>query len=329
MAEPAIHILMATYDGARFLRAQLDSLVAQQDADWVLWVRDDGSRDGTRAILAEAAVRDARIRIVGDARGRLGSAGSFFALMELARREGAARFALCDQDDVWRADKLARLRAELDCIETRCGAEMPALVWSDLAWIGADGAALGASHFRGAGLAEALHGAGFWLLAMNAVPGCAMLGNAALLEHALPRPPGVVHHDWWLALVAAACGRVGVVSEPLLAYRQHEANQIGARALSQRMLGALRSPSAALASGRRVYWQAVAQARALQAQAAAAMHEDWAAACRATVQGLGARSAPRRMRAALCGPVRRIGGLRNLLLLAVAAAPPLPDSLLE
>lgn len=328
MTESPLFVLLASYEGARFLPAQLASIAAQTDPDWRLLVRDDGSRDGTREILEDAAARDDRIHLVRDDRGRLGSSASFHALMELARDAGAQRFALCDQDDVWVPTRLQRMRETLTRIGDGPDGPLPALVYSDLAWIDADGRRLAASHFRRAGLATALAGPELWLLAMNAVPGCAMVGNRALLELALPAPAGIVHHDWWLAAVAAAAGRVGVIDAALVEYRQHGGNVVGAQSLAARVTDAAAAPHIALRRGAAVYWQAVAQSRALlERLPPGRMNPGWHDACTHVVGALGAASPLQRMRAVLRGPVRRPGVLRALLMFAAAVSP--RDSLIE
>jgi len=203
MIESPTWILLATYDGERFLRRQLASLFAQTDRNWRLLVRDDGSSDRTPALLGAAAAADARVRVVDDDGGRLGSSRNFFRLMHAALAEGADYFAFCDQDDIWQPDKLATLRAALRAGER---AAAPCLVYSDLSWIDARGDEIARSHFRAScgGMPEQDHR---WLMAMNLIPGCAMLGNRALLECALRRMD-LAHHDWWVALAAAAMGEL-------------------------------------------------------------------------------------------------------------------------
>ena len=326
-AEPAIYILLATFNGGRFLAEQLASLGAQEDDNWRLLVYDDSSTDGTPEILARTARDDRRVSIQASRRERLGSTACFFLLMQQALDQGAQYFALCDQDDVWLPEKLQRQRAVVQALEDAGQGGSAVLCWSDLRWIDSQGRTLAGSHFRRAGAAVALQGPGRWLLAMNAVPGCAMVGNRALLERALPRPPGVEHHDWWLALVAAACGRVGVLETPLAGYRQHGGNLVGAASPETTILRALVSPSALFARANATYWQAVVNATRLRQRCASGpMSSDWAYAIAHTVQELGATSAWRRAAAVLRGPVRRIGGWRNLLMLVCALrSGPQPD----
>ncbi len=323
-----IHILLATYQGGEHLRAQLDSIRAQQDSDWRLLIRDDGSSDGTRRLIDAAAAMDSRIRVLDEPGGRLGAAGNFFALMEAARAEDARMFALSDQDDFWYPDKLAVLRAEYRRVAAMRGREQPILIFSDLAWVDANGRCLARSGFDASRARPALSGIdkdARWLLAMNLIPGCAMLGNRALLDFALPRPRAVEHHDWWLALLAAAVGTLVVVDRPLGDYRLHAGNTIGAASWGARIAGFFRRPSEQLRRGRRTHWQAVANARALADRMAGRdLDPDWRQALAFTLTELGSTNPMRRARASVTGPVRRVGWARGLLAL-LAAAMPMPD----
>jgi hypothetical protein len=320
--ESPVYILLATFNGRRFLEALLASLYAQEDGNWRLLVYDDGSIDGTPEILARAARNEHRVSIQASRPEHLGSTASFFLLMQRALDMGARYFALCDQDDVWLPEKLKQQRAVIHALEGAGHANRALLCWSDLSWIDGQGKTLARSHFRRAGAGAALRGPGPWLLAMNAVPGCAMLGNRALLEKALPQPPGVAHHDWWLALVAATCGCVEVLDRPVVGYRQHGRNLIGAASPGTKVLGALASPAGLLARGRATYWQAVVNATRLHQRCGSQPPPaDWARAIAHTERELGARSALRRVWAVLRGPVRRIGVWRNLLMAVCAFTP--------
>ncbi|MGN3974600.1 glycosyltransferase [Tsuneonella sp. SYSU-LHT278] len=106
---PAISILLPTFNGARYLRAQLDSIVAQTFGDWELLAIDDGSSDDTVAILREYAARDPRITLLPSEGNRRQKA----RLVELLRLARGKWIAISDQDDIWAADKLERLVAAI------------------------------------------------------------------------------------------------------------------------------------------------------------------------------------------------------------------------
>jgi glycosyltransferase involved in cell wall biosynthesis len=255
MVPPSIDILLATYNGASFLGAQIESLLAQKDVGFRILVHDDASSDNTQEILERYRRATPEVFVIFKGSENLGAVVSFSHLLGQA---SAPYVALCDQDDVWAPDKLRILLARMREMESEVGKETPVLAHCDLSVVD-----------------EGLHQrhASFWrysgfnpprtdlprLLIKNTVTGCASLINRALVELALPVPPAALMHDYWLALLATAAGRVVTVDEPLVAYRQHPRNAIGARPYGWRSLlerlahlrnwdmGALRKQAAAVA----------------------------------------------------------------------------------
>lgn len=222
MREP-IEVLLAVYRGGAHLREQLASLAAQRGAAWELLVRDEGGEDG--ALLAEfAAAHPGRVRLL-DGGLRLGAAGNFAALLAASTRP---HVACCDQDDVWHPLRLAAGERLLRQAEAEGGAATPLLVHSDLAVTGPALEPIAPSFWALQGL-EPRGGARLArMLVQNVVTGCSVLMNRALLDRALPLPSQAIMHDWWLALVAAACGRLLHLPAAALRYRQHGGNQLGA-----------------------------------------------------------------------------------------------------
>jgi glycosyltransferase involved in cell wall biosynthesis len=231
MGMSMIDVLMATYNGARHIEAQLASIAAQTHADWRLVVRDDGSTDATPAILAGfAEAHPGRVEIVEDGRANLGSQNNFSALME---RTQAPYAALSDQDDIWIPERLDLSLRAMRELEARHGAEMPLLVFSDrtvlddtggeeMQWARNEGVPLSVGQdFRK-------------LLTMNVVAGCTTLLNRPLLRLVAPVPRQARLHDHWLALVAAGAGRVAVVDRPTVRWRQHASNVTGIRQVGAR-----------------------------------------------------------------------------------------------
>ena len=124
-----IEILMATHNGERFLREQIDSIRTQTDPDWRLTVSDDGSADGTEEILRAYAEREPE-RITRYVSGRrFGNPRDHF--LHLIRHCGAEWMMLCDQDDTWFPEKIAVFREAMEAAEAQYGKEMPLLVFSD------------------------------------------------------------------------------------------------------------------------------------------------------------------------------------------------------
>lgn len=229
---PGICIVLASHDGARFLSAQLDSLLAQSVGGFRLLVMDDHSSDDSAAILARYARRDPRMQLVErDAAAPSGALPSYAQLLQTAARSGADYVFCADQDDVWEAGKLAGMMQALQ--EAEGAARLPALVHHDLEVVDAGLLVVAGSFWEYMKLDPGTESRPQRLLSRNEVTGCAMACNRALLELALPIPPQAIMHDWWLALCAAYFGRLRPVRKRWVRYRQHGANAIGAKSFRQ------------------------------------------------------------------------------------------------
>lgn len=262
---PRTFIVLATYNGARFLPAQLASIQAQTVTAWTLLVRDDGSTDNTTELVRAAAHLDPRIELVdGDRPGHAGVVGNFGRLAALALERGASHVFLADQDDVWAPDKMARLLEAMTAAEARRGVDCPVLAHSDLRLIDGDSRAVADSFMRFQRIRHEERDPLRMLLVQNFVTGCATAVNRALLSFATPVPDGVPMHDWWLAICAAATGELVFITEPTIDYRRHGANTVAVRGF-WRTLNPLRSDWRAVwRSGRTTQSAARTQAEALR-----------------------------------------------------------------
>lgn len=230
---PAVDVLLATYQGAEFVDELLRSLCAQTVPARIV-VRDDGSTDSTRDVLARFA---GRIVLVRDSGRNLGVIGNFNALTAYADAEYTA---FADQDDIWEPGKLAAQLTLMRELEYRHGRETPLLVHSDLALCDGRGRIISSSLWSYQRLCPDIQSFSR-LLVQNNITGCTVMINAALKKLAFPVPEDAVMHDWWLALVASAVGKIAFVRTPLVCYRQHGRNQMGAvRGGLRRALYALR-----------------------------------------------------------------------------------------
>lgn len=228
MTRPRLSIVLCTYNGAAYLQPQLDSLLAQTRLPDEIVIADDGSTDASMDMLQAFAQRARETGIAVQLRRNpenLGYVGNFSAGLRMAKGE---LLFLCDQDDVWRADKLARMADRFE--------QEPSLLLlhSDARLVDAQGGSLQCSLFDALQMTaqekQAIHAGHAFevVLRRSFVTGATAALRRSLVDLALPVEAGWVH-DEWLTAVAAAVGRVDFVDEPLIDYRQHGANQIGMR----------------------------------------------------------------------------------------------------
>ncbi|MQP64538.1 glycosyltransferase [Niveispirillum sp. SYP-B3756] len=220
-------ILLATYNGETYLPALIASIEAQLDRDYRVLVRDDGSSDGTLALVEAWKARDPdRVSILEMDQPAGGAAANFTRLMTAA---DAPYILFADQDDLWHPEKVGTTVAALIRAEAETSAETPLLAFCDLAVVDADGMVINPSFRRFQGM-DAKAGAAFHrLLTENVVTGCAMGINRAACRIGCNVPTESLMHDWWLALVCAARGRIITMPECLIDYRQHGNNAVGAK----------------------------------------------------------------------------------------------------
>ena len=231
---PKIAILLSTYNGEKFLSEQLDSLLEQTYSNLVIVLRDDNSYDDTCLVLDDYSTRyKERIhRIYGD-NDNLGPSRSFSSLIEYVLREkellglASAYMMLCDQDDIWFPEKVEIQVQQMLVAERRIPTQ-PILIHSDLHVVSATNQLIAESFIKYQGL-EINRNEFPNMVISNLVTGCTAFINEKLAKNAIPIPEKAIMHDWWLALVASATGEVIFLKTPLVYYRQHGLNTIGAR----------------------------------------------------------------------------------------------------
>lgn len=216
---PLITIALCTYNGAAYLREQLNSYLAQDHTEWQLWVSDDGSSDATLEILQEFK------RLHGDRHPlrvikgpTQGVAANFLSL--LCHPEfPPGPVALSDQDDVWLKHKLTRAVTQIQ--------DYPGLVIYGAQSLHVDDTLRTIGRSSTAGSRPSFNNA----LVQNVISGhsCVLSAEALVLVRCAGVPTGIAYHDWWLyLLISGAGGQVVIDDSTVLLYRQHESNLMGA-----------------------------------------------------------------------------------------------------
>ena len=214
-----IDILLATYNGEKYLKCQIDSILNQTHKNIRLLINDDCSTDNTRAILKEYEEKDDRIKVKYNEK-NLGYVKNF---EDLLKRVENKYFALSDQDDFWKEEKIEKSLNKL--LE-----EDADLVFTDLEPVDEKLNTITPSMVRFMQMDKNIkkHQDYKSVFLRNCVTGCTILSKKELINEYIPIPtkePMV--HDWWMALIISQIGKITFLDEPTIKYRQHGNNQLG------------------------------------------------------------------------------------------------------
>ncbi len=218
-----IDILLATYNGEKYLPYLLSSIENQTCKEWNLIVSDDGSTDKTLYILHDFEEKyENKVKIYYN---KSGSAKkNFLSMLKYAKSD---YIMFCDQDDIWIKNKISNM---LECIknkERQEGKNMPILIASDLKVVDERLNIINESFYKYVRFNYDFSVNA--LMCQNKIPGCSMLFNKELLK-ILSRDINsdyITMHDSWVALLATIYGKIFFIDEPLVLYRQHDSNSVG------------------------------------------------------------------------------------------------------
>jgi len=237
ITDPKIAILLSTYNGTKYLEEQLDSILNQTYSNYVIVARDDGSDDDTIQLLNKYAKKFTdKIHLLEQDLLNLGASDSFSYLIEyvLENKQSlgleSAYMMFCDQDDIWSLEKIDKQIDEMIKVEKhQTGTKpIPVLIHSNLRVVSEDKSLIAESFVHYQGL-EIERNRFTNIMISNVVTGCTAFINEALARKAVPVSKEAIMHDWWLSLVASAFGKLVFIDAPLVSYRQHDANAIGAK----------------------------------------------------------------------------------------------------
>lgn len=217
-----IDIILATYNGEKYLKEQLDSILNQTYTNFRLLISDDCSQDSTKEILKEYEKKDNRIKVFFQEK-NLGYVKNFEFLLTKVE---SSIYALSDQDDIWNKDKVEKSY-------NRLKEENADLVFTDLEMIDEEGKTIKNSfndYMKLSRKIERTLNSYELEYLYNCVTGCTILAKTEMLKKILPIPKTSKHiiHDYWIAIITTLNGRVTYLKEPTIKYRQHSQNQIGA-----------------------------------------------------------------------------------------------------
>jgi rhamnosyltransferase len=215
-----VSILLSTYNGSRYLSEQLLSIKNQSYQEWELIVRDDGSNDNTRSIIKKFSDKCCGCKVIEDTKGNVGLTKSLKILLEHVDTEYSM---FCDQDDVWNQDKIAILLNQIQKLSEKQPSDKMLMVHADSMIVDRDLNPKRRFH----GSAPKLLGLRNSLFRFH-VQGASTIFNKALRNAIVKEISDAYIHDRLAHLLVEFHGVRNYVDCPLMLYRQHENNLLGA-----------------------------------------------------------------------------------------------------
>lgn len=219
MNKPKVLVLLATYNGEKYLREQIDSILNQKDVDVFIKVADDKSKDGTQKILEEYKNKYSNFDYYINEQNK-GFTYNFLDLYFSAKTQDFDYCAFADQDDFWMEEKLIKAIELIDKNDSKNGC----VYCSNLKLVDSELKPLGKNQEN----EKILKASRYSFLVSNIATGCTMVMNKKFYDHSIKFYPKNIHlHDYYLFLVAVFTANYVYDINPYICYRQHGNNQIG------------------------------------------------------------------------------------------------------
>ncbi|WP_270661577.1 glycosyltransferase family 2 protein [Thomasclavelia ramosa] len=216
-----IDILLATYNGEKYLADQIESIENQTYKNFRILVRDDGSTDNTMGIIEKYTSKYDNIFLIKDNISCKSAKRNFFELM---KHSTADYIMFCDQDDIWLENKIEIMYNKM-ILSEKIYMDSPILVASNQTVVDYK---LQKMHRMSMKYDETRLKLNH-LLVDNVIPGCTMMFNKKLLTNIkYINMDDIIMHDWWIVLNAICFGKIVILNDELMLYRQHSNNESGA-----------------------------------------------------------------------------------------------------
>lgn len=227
--EKKVAILMATYNGEKYIAAQIESIVEQSFNDWTLYIRDDGSSDKTIDIIRKYSNQYRSIILIEDDIFRKGASENFFSLLCMVESK---YYMFSDQDDIWLSHKVESAYSQIQKLESE-NTNVPIVVGSDLQVVDSLLNPISTSFWKYCKIKVSLLHKFKYVAVCNGLAGCTMIFNNKVKEIIIPYLPTGSMHDYLITLaVTAKGGMIEYMNEAPILYRQHTNNVVGAQLLN-------------------------------------------------------------------------------------------------
>lgn len=240
-----VNIILATYNGERYIKEQIDSILNNSFTSWRLWIFDDGSTDKTSSII-EGYVQLYPNKIMfhrnkknlgvtlNFLNGIHSTANDYVDMRDMGSdktvngntEQNTEYYMFCDQDDVWMEDKIEKTLKHMNNVEKKYGTDTAIAVFTDALVVDDKLNKLYSSFYKESNLdtnkVDLPH-----IMMENKLIGCTVMFNNELQKRMKTLPIHARYHDWWIAMIAAAFGYISYLPETTLSYRQHSNNLVG------------------------------------------------------------------------------------------------------
>jgi len=229
ISNPNVEILLASYNGEKYIGEQIESIIFQDYSNWSLIIRDDGSSDRTVEIIRKYISQfPLKIKLLYDDNRNLGSTQNFGRLIA---QSTSKYIMLCDQDDVWIPNKVSlSIHRILELEKQNKG--KPILVFTDLMIVDENLELLSKSFWESQKINPARAKNYLKYSALNIITGCTMIFNEAAKNAIIPIPRVNVIHDYWIGLNVSYYGIIDYIEVKTVMYRQHDKNVMGSNQIS-------------------------------------------------------------------------------------------------
>lgn len=232
-----VNIILAAYNGEKYIGEQIDSILNNSFTDWNLWIFDDGSSDGTGTIVNGYVLKHPnKINYICNASNKGLTLNFLEGLRYVAdcKRKMPVNesskmqeyYMFCDQDDVWMPDKIDKTYKRMLKLEHRYSSDTVAAVFTDAEVVDEQLRMIYPSFFQSSKLDTKKRDLSH-ILMENKLIGCTVMVNEALVKKITILPTKARYHDWWIALLAASFGQISYLPETTIHYRQHSNNMVG------------------------------------------------------------------------------------------------------
>ena len=221
-----VDILLATYNGEKYITEQIESILIQTYTDWRIIARDDGSTDNTLNILKSyAEIYKDKFLLVESGKQNLGPCQNFALLLNFSDAE---YIMFCDQDDIWLPNKIKITLDKILEVENAYP-DKPILIHTDLNIVDDNLNLISDSMWEYQDLDIRIEKELYKISVHNIVTGCTVMINRKARLCSIPIPREALMHDWWIAINICKYGIISHISQSTILYRQHSNNRLGAR----------------------------------------------------------------------------------------------------